>query len=168
MTWEEYGRQWLRMNTCRFCAGSRMHACGTYSCRPAHEDAEKYLWEMVAKEEVASGRRKYITEMPRDGMGLPGDVDRAWLVEGSGKKELIIRFAPHVPGMQQAAYVKMATRDFPSALPEGARAREWRKGDAETIREGIPRAGRNEEERENGFGAKGDSPDQDSVQNEPA
>lgn len=114
-----------------------MHTCSAFSCRPAHEDAKKYLEEMVAKEEVASGRRKYITEMPAGAIGGLGDVDRAWLVEGNEKKELVIRFAPHIPGMQQAAYVKMVTKTFPSSLPEGTKVREWRKGDLEVIKEGI-------------------------------
>ena len=145
MTWEEYGKQWLRMNTCKFCIGSRMHTCNTFSCRPAHEDAEKYLEEMVAKEEVASGRRKYITEMPRNEIGLLGDVDRAWLVEGNEEKELVIRFAPRIPGMQQAAYVRMVTKASPSTLPEGTKVREWRKGDLKIIEEGIERNGNHEE-----------------------
>lgn len=130
----------MRLNACKFCTGSRMHTCSSFSCRPAYDEAREYLEKMVAKEEVASGRRKYVTEVAKKGYGMEGleDVDRAWLAEGSEKKELIIRFKPHIPGMQQAAYIEMIKKSL-HALPEGAGVREWRKGDARDIEDGIPR-----------------------------
>lgn len=120
-----------------------MHTCTSYRCQPAYDAARKYFGETVAREEVASGKRKYVTEITKPGNGTEwlGAAGKAWLVEGNGKTELVIRFRPHIPGMQQAAYIKMMEKNFLPALPEGTRAREWRKNDIKTIEEGIPRLG---------------------------
>lgn len=130
----------MRLNACKFCIGSRMHTCSSFSCRPAYDAARKYLKETVAQEEVASGRRKYVTEVATSGYGLEGlgAVDAAWLIEGKERKELVIRFKESIPGMQQAAYIEMIKKSL-HALPEGAGVREWHKGDARDIEDGIPR-----------------------------
>ena len=35
--------EWVRMNTCKFCVGSRLHSCTGYDCRDALKDAEEYF-----------------------------------------------------------------------------------------------------------------------------
>lgn len=138
MTWQEYKREWLRLNACHFCKGSRMHTCTSYSCKTPLEKARKYLEEVIAKEEVAQGKRKYVTDLA-SGKAW-GCITGAWITEGGGKKEMILQFRGDVPGMVQAAVIEYAKRGMEDRTGLGRmHIREWQKGDGETVKDGIPK-----------------------------
>lgn len=154
MIWEEYKEEWLRQNTCNFCQGSRMHTCTSYECPPARKEAEEYFERIVARDEIASGKRAYAINLRpyiekgfAENLGIIG----AWLISGR-KEEIIIQFHDNIPNMQQAActrhameYLKKSAGNMESK--EGAilsgmidemPSRAWKKSDGEIIENGIP------------------------------
>lgn len=157
MSWREYRDGWLRMNSCRFCQGSRMHTCTSYRCQPALERAAEYFESFVAQHEVASGRRKYVEDLTirfREEPLLGHLITGAWVMRDLREGELVIRFHDSMPGMQQAACARIAAESLmrmaEDEMQQGGReplfcglveelpARAWREGDAETVRAGIP------------------------------
>ncbi len=141
MTWEEYKDTWLSHNTCNFCQGSHMHTCTSYSCSPAYRKAEKYLDKVVARDEVASGKRKFVTELSpclTEGSPYRDMVSGAWAIRDSQSWELVIRFRDSVPGMQQSVCLPLIAKEL---LSDAVKARAWHPEDEEVIRIGIPCGG---------------------------
>lgn len=154
MTWKEYKDTWLSHNTCRFCQGSHMHTCTSYSCRPAFKKAEEYFGRVIARDEVAAGKRKFVTELtPRF---TKESLERymvsgVWIIRNFQRKELVVRFRDSVPEMQQSACLLMVKKLICNAaaskgqdeqiicsLLDGMKARAWRPEDEDVIRMGIP------------------------------
>lgn len=154
MTWEKYREEWLRLNTCNFCQGSRMHTCTSYKCQPAYKEAGEYFDRVVARDEVASGKRVYVASLSpyigkefAEGLGITG----AWMLSGK-KEEIIIRFHDNIPNMQQAAYTRYAVGCLKKSaenaetqegaalhgLIDGMPSRAWKESDREIIENGIP------------------------------
>lgn len=135
MTWEEYEKQWVKNNTCKFCRGSRMHTCTFFRCEPARNVARAYLYSVVAKGEVASGNRKFVGKVD------VGDRNRkiitgAWIMSDNKKEELVIRFRDEVPKMQQAVIVGMITGSVIMNLAGklNISVREWKSSDEKPLR----------------------------------
>lgn len=154
MTWEEYKNEWISHNTCRFCPGSHMHTCTSYSCSPAFRKAKKYFNRVIARDEVAAGKRKFIIELtPRftEESLERHMVSGAWIISDSQRKELVVRFRDSVPEMQQSVCLLMVKKLICNAAAsrgqdkriicdpiEGIKARAWSPEDEEVIRVGIP------------------------------
>ena len=138
MTWEEYKDTWLSHNTCRFCPGSHMHTCTSYSCTPAYKKAGKYLDKVIAWNEVADGKRKFVTESSlclTEESPYRDMVSGAWAVRDLQGRELVIRFHDSVPEMQQSVCLALLAEKM---MDSDIEVRAWLPEDEEIIRMGIP------------------------------
>lgn len=155
-SWEEYRREWVKRNACKFCGGNDLHTCLSYQCQEAVTTAGRYFDNVIKREEIKRMKRKYVTDLQTwftEKLKAGRIVEGAWLISDDESKEIVIKFKNIMSKIERSMAVRLIEKRYAEdvirvkaagasnnfiEMMEGAVVREWKPGDGKIIMAGIP------------------------------